>query len=71
MNIIKKMIASFASQVKVSNVTLPTVDKPHKIQDDNQSIHNGVINETTESGMRGESQPVAKRKRGRPTKRAT
>jgi len=71
MNLLKKMLVSFASQIKVSSVTLPTITRPHKIQDDNQSIHNGVINETTESSLRSQNEPIAKRKRGRPAKRTT
>ena len=71
MSAINKVLAFVASQIKTASVTLPTIKKPHKIQDDNQSIHNGVINETTESSLRSASEPVAKRKRGRPTKRTT
>lgn len=71
MSALSKLLAFVASQTKKSDVKLLPTEKPHKIQDDNQSIHNGVINETTESGLRGESQPVAKRKRGRPAKRST
>jgi hypothetical protein len=45
MNNLKKLLAIMTSQIKSSDVTLATVAKPHKITDDNQSIHNGVINE--------------------------
>lgn len=69
MNNLKKMLAIMTSQIKSSDVTLATVAKPHKITDDNQSIHNGVINEKLESDLRSQSQPNAKRKRGRPAKR--
>lgn len=69
MNNLKKMLTLLTSQTKSTNVTLATVEKPHKITDDNQSIHNGVINEKLESDLRSQSQPNAKRKRGRPAKR--
>jgi hypothetical protein len=69
MNNLKKMLAHLTSQVKSDNVTLAVIEKPHKITDDNQSIHNGVINETIKSDLRSQSQPNAKRKRGRPAKR--
>ena len=46
-------MATFASQMKKSNVKLPMKsEKPHKIQDDNQSIHNGVIHEKFEPSLR-------------------
>jgi len=65
MNNTKKIIRILSSQVKSSGVTLPkTDDKTHTIlQDNNQSIHNGVVNEKFESNLRGQSQP---KKRGRP-----
>ena len=69
MNNLKKMLVALTSQIKTSDVKLATAVKPHKIQDDNQSIHNGVINEKFESDLRSQSQPNTKRKRGRPTKR--
>ena len=70
MNQLKKALAYLTSQIKKPQVILPTVEKPHKIQDDNQSIHNGVINEQkTESDLRSTTEPQAKRKRGRPAKR--
>ena len=46
-------MATFASQIKKSNVKLPSKsEKPHKITDDNQSIHNGVIHEKFEPSLR-------------------
>ena len=42
---IKKMLGRMASQIKKPNVKLRKNTKPHKIQDDNQSVNNGVINE--------------------------
>jgi hypothetical protein len=63
-----KIIQHLYSQIRVSNVTLPKIVEktPTIIQDNNQSIHNGVINEINEPDLRGKSQP---KKRGRPKKR--
>ena len=73
MNTLKKFLALMTSQIKKSDVKLPIIDidKPHKIKDDNQSIHNGVINETIESktAVRGTSKPSAGRKRSTKSKR--
>ena len=71
MNLLKKALAHLTSQIKKSDVKLAPIEKPHKIQDDNQSIHNGVINETIESGMRSASKPVTKRKRSTKSNRTT
>ena len=49
----KKILAVLTSQVKQSSVTLPVKEIPHKITDDNQSIHNGVIHEKSYTNMRG------------------
>lgn len=48
MNLLNKIMLTMASQIKKSNVKLGKSVKPHKITDDNQSIHHGVINETIE-----------------------
>ena len=69
MNHVKKMLIQLTSQIRASSVTLATVEKPHKIKDDNQSIHNGVINEEFNSNLRSQIKPDTKRKRGRPAKR--
>ena len=71
MNKLKKILTVLASQITKSSVKLPVIDKPHKIQDDNQSIHNGVINETIQSktAMRGTGKPSAGRKRSTKPKR--
>jgi hypothetical protein len=66
MNSLKKALASLASQIKKPDVTLPSIEIPHKITDDNQSINNGVINEEFHNRMRSEIESPAKRKRGRP-----
>ena len=52
MMLLNKILATMASQIKKSNVKLPISVKPHKIQDDNQSIHNGVIHEKSEPNLR-------------------
>ena len=70
MNQLKKALAYLTSQIKKPRVILPDIDKPHKIQDDNQSIHNGVINEQkSEPDLRSTNPVEGKRKRGRPAKR--
>jgi hypothetical protein len=70
MNLLKKALAHLSSQIKPPEVILRAIDKPHKIKDDNQSIHNGVTNEqNSESSLRSATEPVQKRKRGRPAKR--
>ena len=63
MNHLKKMLAHLTSQIKSSDVTLATIEKPHKIRDDNQSIHNGVINEEFNANLRSASPTSGKRKR--------
>ena len=49
---IDKMLGDMASQIIKSNVKLAKNKKPHKIQDDNQSVNNGVINEKSSAGLR-------------------
>ena len=59
MNNTKKIIRVLTSQIKVASVKLPQItEKTPIIQDNNQSIHNGVINDANiESNLRGQSQP--------------
>ena len=71
MNLMKKLLASFTSQIKKSDVKLPVIEQPHKIKDDNQSIHNGVINEKTDANLRGSSKTSTGRKRSVKPKRET
>ena len=52
MNLLNKILDKLSSQVNKANVKLSKINKPHKITDDNQSIHNGVINEKSTSGLR-------------------
>lgn len=66
---LKKILAVLTSQVKQSSVKLPIVDVPHKITDDNQSIHNGVIHEKSYTDMRGASKFSARGKRKHKSKR--
>jgi hypothetical protein len=61
---IAKKLAILASQIKPSNVTLARIEKPHKIRDDNQSIHNGVINEELHANLRSAGPTSGWRKRG-------
>jgi len=63
MNNLKKMLVALTSQIKSSDVTLATAEIPHKIKDDNQSIHNGVINEEFNSNLRSASTTSGWRKR--------
>lgn len=50
------------SQVKKSDVKLPKNNiAPHKITDDNQAIHNGVINEESTVHLRSTSSTRKKR----------
>lgn len=69
MNRLKMALAILTSQIKRSDVTLAAIEKPHKIQDDNQSIHNGVINEKSNTDLRSTGETVAVRRRGRKPKR--
>lgn len=62
---IAKILAIMASQIKSSDVKLAAIEKPHKIRDDNQSIHNGVINEEFNANLRSASPTSGWRKRGR------
>jgi hypothetical protein len=56
MNIFTKIVDIMTSQVKKSNVKLPqNTIAPHKITDDNQAIHNGVINEESTVHLRSTS----------------
>ena len=53
---IAKLMQSLAAQIKKHNTKLPkNVGRPHKIKDDNQSIKNGVVNEKSDSDLRGSS----------------
>jgi hypothetical protein len=67
MRLAHKIVAIMASQIVKPNVKLPlNSDKPHKIQDDNQSVKFGVINEKSDASLRSAS-PTGK-KRGRKPK---
>gem|GEM_PF-7116509 len=69
MSVKHKIIRVLTSQIKTSGVTLPQIDRKNPtIQDINLSIHNGVINETNESDLRGEVKP---KRKGRPKKQRT
>ena len=69
MNRLKMALAILTSQIKRSDVTLQVIEKPHKIQDDNQSIHNGVVNEKSNTDLRSAGETVTVRRRGRKPKR--
>ena len=61
MSFIDKIFDIMASQIKKSGVKLPKkrIDT-HKITDDNQAIHNGVINEESNISLRSSS-PIRER----------
>ena len=71
MNIIKKFMAIMSSQIKGVATKLPTIQKSHKIKDDNQSIHNGVVNEKSKPSLRSETQSIGESKRSAKPKRTT
>lgn len=48
-----KILGIITRQIKKPSGKLIKNTKPHKIQDDNQSIRNGVINEKPDACMRG------------------
>ena len=61
MDKIHKIFDIMTSQIKKSGVKLPKkrIDT-HKIQDNNQAIHNGVINEESDISLRSSSTTRAK-----------
>ena len=64
MKILDKVYSLLSLQIKTSNVKLPLVDaKSPKIQDNNQAISNGAINEKSNSSLRSKSPVVTKRRR--------
>ena len=64
MGILDKIYSILSSQIKGSGATLPVIDKKSpKIQDNNQSISIGAINEKSTSSMRSKSSTGTKRRR--------
>ena len=64
MLLVHKFMKIFASQIKKSGVKLPVkLDKSPKIQDNNQAISNGVINEKSNSRVQSKTATGAVRKR--------
>ena len=64
MSLAHKIVAIMASQIVKPDVKLPVDgNKPHKIQDDNQSVKYGVINEKPDANLRSASPPGKKRGR--------
>ena len=56
MNLLNKILDKLSSQIKGSNVKLPkNVEESPKIQDNNQAIYNGAINEKSTSNLRSTS----------------
>ena len=64
MNLLHKILDKLSSQIKGSDVKLPkNVEESPKIQDNNQAINNGVINEESNSSLRSTSKPRTVRRR--------
>jgi hypothetical protein len=62
MSILDTILGFFAKQVRKSEVIVPvTLEKPHTIKDNNQSINNGAVNEKSDAGLRSETKPRRKR----------
>lgn len=61
MNGLKKILGVLTKQINKSNVTMPISEIPHKITDDNQSIHNGVTNEKHLISLRSKASNSRKR----------
>jgi hypothetical protein len=56
MKILKKIYSILSAQIKKSSAKLPVIDdKLPKIQDNNQAISNGAINEKSDSSLRSKS----------------
>lgn len=56
MNLLQKILDKLASQIKGSDVKLPKdVEESPKIQDNNQAIYNGAINEKSTTNLRSKS----------------
>lgn len=53
MKFANKILDIMARQIKKPSGKLIQNSKPHKIQDDNQSIRNGVIHEKPDVSLRG------------------
>ncbi len=64
MGILDKIYLMLSSQIIRSDVTLPVIDKKSpKIQDNNQSINIGAINEKSNTIVRSTGKTGAKRRR--------
>jgi hypothetical protein len=63
MSILDTILGFFAKQVRKSDVVIPavTLEKPHTIKDNNQSINNGAVNEKSDASLRSETKPRRKR----------
>ena len=61
-----KYLVALAKQVIRPEIPLPVLHgQPPKIQDNNQSIALGAINEANQSNLRSETQPVRKGRKRR------
>lgn len=64
MNLLHKILDKLSSQIKDSNVKLPkNVEESPKIQDNNQAIYNGAIDEKSTTNLRskGSTRTVGRR----------
>ena len=70
MKLLKRVLLALASQIKDDDVKLPKKRAvTPKIQDNNQAISNGVVNEKSNSGMRSKGNAGKTVKRGTTAKR--
>ena len=64
MSILDTILDFIARQVRKTEVVIPvTLEKPHTIKDNNQSINSGAVNEKSDAGLRSETKPKRKRVR--------
>jgi hypothetical protein len=64
MSILDTILGFFYKQVRKSDVIIPvTLEKPHTIKDNNQSINSGAVNEKSDAGLRSKTKPRRKRVR--------
>jgi hypothetical protein len=64
MKVLKDIFNKLSAQIRFNNDKLPTkVEKAHTIQDNDQSIKLGAINEESNSGLRSAGTTGQKRRR--------
>ena len=64
MKFLDKLLDILNSQININSVKLPkNLTRSPKIQDNNQAINNGVINEESNSSLRSTSKTGSRRRR--------